>query len=423
MLLVLVGGVMTVQADDYKLHGSWDYSNDAVFSNGVATVSLAANTTYTFKFYSGNTWYGNSGTMEWFNSSNWNFSTNGSDCTLKTVDAGTYTFTLNGTSLSVTYPNMTTVYFYNNLGWATPYVYLLGSAYWDSTQGSGSYAREDGRVMTRIGETNIWKLDYPSSKKSKYIAFVKSLQNNYGNFWDTEAVYREDFNSENPLFVPDKDLPDNASNHIGNFNYGESNTKWTRYWGGYWYAYPATYTRTVTTGNLGTICLPFDATVTGATVYKITGTKFESEVLKGIYVEPVENLVAGNAYIFQATSTTLTATFCGNPTTTANEADGMLGNLSSTPVSVPTGNYIIKDNLIRKVAAGTITIGQYKAYITLNKIGETSSPYFIGADDATGIEGLEIEKSQNEIYNLQGQRVTNIEKGVYIINGKKVLVK
>ena len=142
-------------------------------------------------------------------------------------------------------------------------------------------------------------------------------------------------------------------------------------------------------------------------------------------MDPVNYLDAGKAYIIKvdAESTSITATLSGNPTTTAVDANGMLGNLSSSSVSVPTGNYIIKDNLIRKVAAGTITIGQYKAYITLNNIGETPSPYFIGADDTTGIEGLEIENSQNDIYNLQGQRVTNIQKGVYIVNGKKVLVK
>ena len=144
-----------------------------------------------------------------------------------------------------------------------------------------------------------------------------------------------------------------------------------------------------------------------------------------VYVDPVNYLDAGKAYIIKvdAASTSITATLSGNPTTTAVDANGMLGNLLSTSVNVPADNYIIKNNKIRKVANANVTIGQYKAYITLNNIGETSSPYFIGADDATGIKGLEIENSQNDIFNLQGQRVTNIEKGVYIINGKKVLVK
>ena len=179
-------------------------------------------------------------------------------------------------------------------------------------------------------------------------------------------------------------------------------------------------------GNLGTICLPFDATIDGATAYKIVSKTTKGETLTGLYIDPVESLEAGKPYIFKATGTTLTATYSGS-FTDATPAFGMLGNLSATAVPVPTGNYIIKENKIRKVAGGTVTIGQYRAYITLDGIAEatstSSSPYFIGIDGATGIEGLEIENRQDAVYNLQGQRVTNIQKGMYIINGKKVLVK
>ena len=180
----------------------------------------------------------------------------------------------------------------------------------------------------------------------------------------------------------------------------------------------------LTEGNLGTICLPFDATIDGATAYKIVSKTTDGGTLTGLYIDPVESLEAGKPYIFKATGTTLTATYSGS-FTDATPAFGMLGNLSATAVNVPTGNYIIKENKIRKVAGGIVTIGQYRAYITLDGIEEAASPspYFIGIDGATGIEGLEIENGQDAVYNLQGQRVTNIQKGMYIINGKKVLVK
>lgn len=46
-------------------------------------------------------------------------------------------------------------------------------------------------------------------------------------------------------------------------------------------------------------------------------------------------------------------------------------------------------------------------------------------DDITGINSVEIssEKKTEVIYDLQGRRVANATKGLYIINGKKVLVK
>ena len=45
-------------------------------------------------------------------------------------------------------------------------------------------------------------------------------------------------------------------------------------------------------------------------------------------------------------------------------------------------------------------------------------------DPTTDIQGVEIETpTKVAIYNLAGQRVSKATKGIYIINGKKVLVK
>ena len=44
--------------------------------------------------------------------------------------------------------------------------------------------------------------------------------------------------------------------------------------------------------------------------------------------------------------------------------------------------------------------------------------------DATGISTIENADMQNgEVYNLQGQKVNRAQKGVYIVNGKKVILK
>ena len=49
---------------------------------------------------------------------------------------------------------------------------------------------------------------------------------------------------------------------------------------------------------------------------------------------------------------------------------------------------------------------------------------FDDGNDTTGIDGVQaVDNSSDVIYNLQGQRVENAVKGIYIINGKKVYVK
>ena len=45
------------------------------------------------------------------------------------------------------------------------------------------------------------------------------------------------------------------------------------------------------------------------------------------------------------------------------------------------------------------------------------------ANIENGIENLTADKSQKVIYNLQGHRVTQPKKGIYIVNGKKLVIK
>ena len=48
-------------------------------------------------------------------------------------------------------------------------------------------------------------------------------------------------------------------------------------------------------------------------------------------------------------------------------------------------------------------------------------------EDATGIKRTEAtektEATEGVIYNLQGQRLNGVQKGINIVNGKKVLIK
>ena len=73
-------------------------------------------------------------------------------------------------------------------------------------------------------------------------------------------------------------------------------------------------------------------------------------------------------------------------------------------------------------ALNAFTVSANTAYIE----ALPTTARFIGfnLDESTGIDGIAAEKVNNgEVYNLQGQRVVKAQKGLYIINGKKVLVK
>lgn len=71
------------------------------------------------------------------------------------------------------------------------------------------------------------------------------------------------------------------------------------------------------------------------------------------------------------------------------------------------------------------TLGANKAFI---KVANSTAPEFYAFDfsgEATGINKLNVKRGtwNGEVYNLAGQRVAQPTKGLYIVNGKKVVIK
>ena len=64
-----------------------------------------------------------------------------------------------------------------------------------------------------------------------------------------------------------------------------------------------------------------------------------------------------------------------------------------------------------------------KAVIELRQGGDARELNIVFADETTGIETVAAEKNADGVYNLNGQRVAAPAKGLYIVNGKKVVLK
>ena len=83
--------------------------------------------------------------------------------------------------------------------------------------------------------------------------------------------------------------------------------------------------------------------------------------------------------------------------------------------------YGLSGNQFKKVGAGTVPAG--KALLPATEVSGARELTFV-FDEATGIKQVETSKSIIEgIYNLAGQKVQNPTKGLYIMNGKKVIIK
>lgn len=123
----------------------------------------------------------------------------------------------------------TTIYFKNNPKWTKVYVYFLTGENYGNLGASSSGLTEDNKrccAMTQIGTTDVWKYDYGASGvvPGNVIAFTEAKQPNYGNFHNTKAAYRTDFNSGMELFIPQE-----ASNETKNGTKYYSKGLWMKY--------------------------------------------------------------------------------------------------------------------------------------------------------------------------------------------------
>jgi hypothetical protein len=101
----------------------------------------------------------------------------------------------------------------------------------------------------------------------------------------------------------------------------------------------------------------------------------------------------------------------------------LTGFTSATPVSADT-YYGLSGDTFKKVNAGTVPAGKALLPAASVSAGVKELVFiFEGEDDADGIDTVNGEgfMVNGSIYNLAGQRINKLQKGINIVNGKKVL--
>ena len=185
----------------------------------------------------------------------------------------------------------------------------------------------------------------------------------------------------------------------------------------------ASYTTTINAdAKAGTLCLPFAAAIPNdVKAYTLTYTSGDAAT-----ATEVENTIDANTPILinGEGSATFTGTNVAVSASAANVSGALTGVFEKTVV--PVGSYVLqnKDNILgfRKVADGTtIEAKPFRAYLTAEGAGSRLAIRFA---EETGIETAVTELQQTEqAYDLQGRRVAQPTKGLYIVNGKKYIAK
>lgn len=198
-----------------------------------------------------------------------------------------------------------------------------------------------------------------------------------------------------------------------------------------------TYNRTIAAGKFGTIVLPFTpdlASLTNYSFYKL------AEATENLLIFREETTPeAGVPYLYRLkTSATESAPITGTKVSVVSEALSvtvgdwtMTGSFVNRVVDCKADaetNYYAYNSANNEInrATNTLTIKPYRAYITSPVANGAKQMRIIINNETTGINDIydvDMTNVDEGIYDLCGRSVANPQKGLYIKNGKKVIIK
>ena len=190
-------------------------------------------------------------------------------------------------------------------------------------------------------------------------------------------------------------------------------------------------TRTLEANIWNTFCVPFGFKVENSALAGAKVKEFDKIDGTTMYMKDATYVLPGRPYLVMPAETDIV-----NPTFSAvaiyDEAATKVGDDSYALIGIYSPKTISEDNIYGVKANGAIakgakgsTIKGLRAYFIINN-GSGAKINF-GDDETTGIENIVTPTaiSNQKVYNLNGQYVGNdlkaMPKGIYIVNGKKVI--
>ena len=191
--------------------------------------------------------------------------------------------------------------------------------------------------------------------------------------------------------------------------------------------YPIDYSRDVTEGRYGTICLPNSGVMVGADIFEIAYMDYQAGHPYKIYFDEVLNGVmeAGMPYVFlpKVGATQLGVFYTDEANATAGHYNGLYGSYTRIQLPMNAGNYILLNNQYYYVDSDNVYCSANRGYIKLAEVPnhDPGQPAYGRRRIALGVQG---ENSATGVGEVQGDEVQStkviIDGHLYILRGEKM---
>jgi hypothetical protein len=198
-------------------------------------------------------------------------------------------------------------------------------------------------------------------------------------------------------------------------------------------------------GSWNTLCLPFklsadqlanaDCPLYGATIKTLSSSSFTDGTLTLTFSEDLTEMEAGKPYLVKVSEAVTNPTFADVTVSgtavpnTETEAVNFIPTLGATTIPDVDPKSVLlmtAGNTLKSPSALPANIKGFRAYFQLkgDAVNAASFNLDLGEGETTGLN-LTPSLSQGEgaCFDLQGRRVAQPKKGLYIQNGKKLIIK
>jgi len=223
----------------------------------------------------------------------------------------------------------------------------------------------------------------------------------------------------------------------------DDNTAKLEEWDGY--EADVTLTRTLVAGSWNTLAVPFNVSsqmlgyltsTYGMSVKQLASTSLANDgKTLMLNFEDAQTIEAGKPYLVKVTSDFDFSAqalpgieVSKDPVPVTTDYADFIPTLGKTTIGSESDDaktilFVAAGNLLKNPSTMPTDMKGFRAYFQLHDAAEARAFKLNLDDDATGLRLIDNGelKMDNSVYDLQGRKVEKAQKGVYIVNGKKVI--